>query len=267
MSGFHPLRASRRRRILQASPIADELWDWALREHRIFRWLGPADASLLRELATVFLGEKLFEPLGEARIDEELKVSVAAQASLLLLGLDADWYDGFSTIMVTEREYEVRKREMDEAGVMHEYDDSFAGESFDLGPVALSRADIEASGWGDGYNVVIHEMAHKLDGRDGSYDGAPPLHPGMSRAAWQEAFSAAFGDLRRRLDSPRSRKPRGRSRGASAPRIDPYAAESPDEFFAVASEYFYERPALLRSEYPAVYAQLALFYRRDPLGD
>jgi MtfA peptidase len=264
MSGFHPLRAAKRRRIIEHAPIEDALWDWALREHRIFHWLSPSDLALLRELSTVFLDEKRFEPLGAAKVDEELKVSVAAQASLLLLGLDADWYEGFSTIMITEREYDVEKREMDEAGVMHEYEDSFAGESFDLGPVALSRVDIEASGWGDGYNVVIHEMAHKLDGRDGSYDGAPPLHPGMSRAAWREAFSEAFDDLRRRLDSPRPRRARGRSRGAGAPRIDSYAAESPDEFFAVASEYFYERPALLKSEYPAVYGQLALFYRRDP---
>lgn len=265
MSGFHPFRAARRRRILETSPIPDELWDWAIREHRIFRWLGEADAARLRELSTIFLGEKRFEALGGALVDEELKVSVAAQASLPLLGLDPDWYDDFTTIMITEREYDVRKRELDEAGVMHEYDDEFAGESFDLGPVALSRVDIEASGWGDGYNVVIHEMAHKLDGRNGAYDGAPPLHPDMTRSAWQAAFTEAFEDLRRRLESPASRKPRRGTRGRSSPRLDPYAAESPDEFFAVASEYFFERPALLKSEYPAVYGQLAQFYRRDPL--
>jgi Mlc titration factor MtfA (ptsG expression regulator) len=124
--------------------------------------------------------------------------------------------------------------------------------------------DIEASGWGDGYNVVIHEMAHKLDGRDGSYDGCPPLHPGMDYGAWREAFSEAYGSLRSSLERPR-RPGSGRAKRGS--RIDSYAAESPDEFFAVACEYFFERPALLDSEYPAVYAQLALFFRRDPIKD
>jgi len=111
---------------------------------------------------------------------------------------------------------------------------------------------------------VIHEMAHKLDGRDGSFDGCPPLHRGMDYGEWRGAFSSAFETLRAGLARPaaaRDRRP-GRPRG---PRIDPYAAESPDEFFAVACEYFFERPALLKSEYPAVYGQLALFFRRDPL--
>jgi Mlc titration factor MtfA (ptsG expression regulator) len=267
MSLFHPFRAARRARILSRSPIADELWDWALVEHRIFRWLSAEDTRRLRELATVFLGEKRFDPVGGLVLEEETKVSIAAQACLPLLGLEEglDWYADFSTIIVTEKEYGVRKRDVDEAGVVHEYDDEFAGEAFELGPVALSRADVEASGWGDGYNVVIHEMAHKLDARNGDYDGAPPLRPGMSPAAWQAAFKAAYEDLRTRLEAPSSRKPRrGKLRKSGAPRIDAYAAEGPDEFFAVACEYFYERPELLRQEYPAVYEQLVLFFARDP---
>jgi Mlc titration factor MtfA (ptsG expression regulator) len=135
---------------------------------------------------------------------------------------------------------------VDQAGVVHESDDRLAGEVFDLGPVALSLEDIEASGWGDGYNVVIHEMAHKIDGRDGILDGCPPLHPDMDGAAWTLSFREAYEDLLENVE----RSPSGRSR------IDGYAARSPDEFFAVACEYFYEKPALLRSEYPAVYGQL-----------
>ena len=258
--GFRPFRAARRRRILERSPIPDELWDWALKEHRIFRWLGEADRSRLRELATIFLGEKIFDPVDGAEVDEELRVSFAAQACLPLLGLDLDWYDDWSTIMVTPREYDVRQKDVDEAGVVHEYDDEFAGEAFSLGPVALSRADVEASGWGDGYNVVIHEMAHKLDGRDGRFDGCPPLRPGMAAGAWRAAFSAAFGDIRSKMERPPSR----RSARRKGPRIDSYAAESPEEFFAVVCEYFYEKPHLLRSEYPEVYAQLVLFFGRDP---
>jgi Mlc titration factor MtfA (ptsG expression regulator) len=263
MGFLSPFRAARRRRVLERSPIDDGLWDWAIKEHKIFRWLGEADRSRLRELSTIFLAEKVFDPVDGVSLNDELKVSIAAQACLPLLGLDMDWYSGWSTIMVTPREYEVRKRDVDEAGVVHEYDDEFSGEAFDLGPVALSRVDIEASGWGDGYNVVIHEMAHKLDGRDGLYDGCPPLHRTMDYGAWRDAFRDAYESLRSSLDRPAARGGR-RSRGKRGPRIDSYAAESPDEFFAVACEYFYEKPALLRSEYPEVYRQLTLFFRRDP---
>jgi MtfA peptidase len=262
MGLLSPFRASRRRRILERRPIDSGLWDWAMREHKIFRSLDEADRRRLRELSTVFLAEKLFDPVDGASIDEELKVSIASQACLPLLGLDIDWYSDWSTIMVTPREYDVRKRDIDEAGVVHEYDDEFSGEAFDLGPVALSRVDIEASGWGDGYNVVIHEMAHKLDGRDGIFDGCPPLHREMDYGAWRDAFRDAYESLRSSLE--RSAHPaRKRHRTKRGARIDSYAAESPDEFFAVACEYFFEKPALLHSEYPAVYSQLALFFRRD----
>jgi Uncharacterized protein conserved in bacteria len=107
-------------------------------------------------------------------------------------------------------------------------------------------------------------MAHKLDGRDGNFDGCPPLHRDMDYGAWRSAFAAAYEDLRSKLERPAAK--RGRvSRAKRGSRIDSYAAESPDEFFAVACEYFYERPALLRSEYPEVYRQLSLFFRRDPI--
>ncbi|PKL74385.1 MAG: hypothetical protein CVV27_20775, partial [Candidatus Melainabacteria bacterium HGW-Melainabacteria-1] len=139
-----------------------------------------------------------------------------------------------------------------------------AGEAFDLGPVALSLPDIDASGWGDGYNVVIHEMAHKLDGLDGVYDGRPPLHKGMNSLLWQSAFKEAWEDLNAKLNAPSGRRRANRGSSKSRSRIDPYAAESPDEFFAVACEYFWEKPAVLIKEYPAVFEQLTLFFRRDP---
>ncbi|MEI6386076.1 MAG: M90 family metallopeptidase [Spirochaetota bacterium] len=259
-------RRLRRRRILAEQPIPDELWDWAMKEHRIFAGLEGSEKEKLRELSTIFLGEKIFDPIGDVDIDDKLRVSVASQSCLPLLGLGIDWYDGWSTIMITPREYSVRKKDYDESGVVHEYEDEFSGEAFDLGPVALSKVDIGQSGWGDGYNVVIHEMAHKLDGRDGGYDGCPPLHREMDPEAWRRVFADAFADFRARLHSPASRKPRrGKLKKSGAPRIDDYAAEGPDEFFAVMCEYFFERPALLRSEYPEVYSQLILFFRRDPL--
>jgi Mlc titration factor MtfA (ptsG expression regulator) len=137
---------------------------------------------------------------------------------------------------------------------MHEWEEALIGEAWDLGPLILSWADVEASGLGDGYNVAIHEIAHKLDLLNGEVDGFPPLHRGMSRKAWVEAFTLAFNDLQRRVDSGEDTA------------IDPYAAEEPGEFFAVLSEYFFELPELVEAEYPAVYRQLAAFYRQDPLA-
>lgn len=267
MGLFSAFKRARRRRILSERPIPEELWAWVLKEHPIFRGLGEEERDRLRELATIFLAEKVFDPVGEVELDEELKLSIAAQAVLPLVGLDIDWYDDWSTVMVTPREYGVAKKDYDEAGVVHEYDDEYSGEAFDLGPVALSRVDIEASGWGDGYNVVIHEMAHKIDGRDGSFDGVPPLPRDISPKEWREVFSAAFADLRAKLESPvRKTRRRSGARAKRGPRLDAYAAENPEEFFAVSCECFFERPALLQAEYPEVYRLLARFFRRDPLA-
>lgn len=126
------------------------------------------------------------------------------------------------------------------------------GESWLAGPVVLSWADAEMRGDEHGYNVVIHEFAHKLDMLNGEANGFPPLHAGMDRGAWSRDFSAAYEDCRARLE-----------RGEPA-RIDPYAAESPAEFFAVLSEVFFEIPDAVLAEYPGVYRQLAAFYRQDP---
>ncbi len=270
MGVFSRLREAGRKRLAERHPIPDELWDWAFRGHKIFRGMPDADIEPLRRLTTLFLATKRFDPVGGAEVDDELKVSVATQACLPLVGLDIDWYRDFSTIIITPDYYNVTKREADEAGVIHEYEDEFAGESFDLGPVALSIPDIDASGWGDGYNVVIHEMAHKIDGRNGVYDGCPPLHMDMDAEEWKKAFSEAFADFKSKLEAPHPGKGAGGRRktagkAKSRTRIDPYAAESPDEFFAVACEYFYERPGVLWREYPAVYAQLKAFFRRDPV--
>jgi Mlc titration factor MtfA (ptsG expression regulator) len=141
-----------------------------------------------------------------------------------------------------------RGRYVDEAGVVHEYAEDRAGEAWLQGPVILSFEDIRASRERDGHNVVLHEMAHKLDMLDGDANGRPPLHPGMDPKRWYEDFSAAFESLNRCLDA------------GEAPPINAYAAESPGEFFAVASEYFFELPQVLGAAYPAVHAQLEAFY-------
>ena len=127
-----------------------------------------------------------------------------------------------------------------------------SGESWLAGPVILSWEDAELRGGRTGYNVVLHEFAHKLDMLNGDANGFPPLHAGMDRAGWSAAFSAAYEDLRGRVER---KEPTG---------IDPYAAEHPSEFFAVVSEAFFEKPDAVRGEYGEIYRQLAAFYRQDP---
>ena len=113
-----------------------------------------------------------------------------------------------------------------------------------------------ASGGWEGYNLVIHELAHKLDMLNGNANGLPPLHADMRVSDWAKVMQEAYDDLDRQLE----RNPDAETA------IDPYAAENPAEFFAVTSEYFFSAPDLLYEAYPQVYEQLKLFYRQDPLA-
>jgi Mlc titration factor MtfA (ptsG expression regulator) len=134
---------------------------------------------------------------------------------------------------------------------VHTEDDVRSGEAWDRGPVIISWHDVLHGE--PGCSVIIHEMAHKLDQLDGAANGRPPLHPGMNGARWMETFRAAFEAFQREVSRNEWTE------------IDPYGAEDPGEFFAVASENFFEAPGLLHGTWPAVYEQLALYYRQDPL--
>jgi len=123
--------------------------------------------------------------------------------------------------------------------------------------VLFSLPDVRESGFGDGYNVVVHEMAHKLDERDGGLDGCPPLPRSMSRRAWRAAFGDAYADFQVRVARSSSGRRVGR---ASRLPLDEYAAESPDEFFAVACEAFFDAPQRLEAAYPEVYELLGRFF-------
>lgn len=235
-------------------PLAESLWRGAVDGHPILDGLSLAETHRLRELATLFLHEKIFEPVRGLELDETMRLAIAVQCCLPVLNLGLDWLEGWRTVIVYPGEF-IRKREQsDGSGVMHEWEEVLSGESWRLGPLILSWPDVEASNHGDGYNVAIHEIAHKLDLLNGEADGFPPLHRGMSPKAWSATFQTAFEDLNRRLDD------------GEYTVIDPYAAEAPGEFFAVLSEYFFAQPSVLDAEYPEVYRQLSAFYRQDPLA-
>ena len=166
----------------------------------------------------------------------------------LLVRLTRDYTVALAEQLIVDYEEE------DEAGLVHSGRDLRVGEAWERGPLVISLRDVHAQPAWEGYNVVIHECAHKLDMRNGSSDGFPPLHRDMSVRHWTGAFTQAYEDLRGRIE-----------RDEETP-VDEYAAESPAECFAVFSEYFFEAPHILRAAYPAVYEQLVQFYRQDSVA-
>jgi len=239
----------RRNRIVARAELDEGEWQRALRRFSFTRELSAEDQSRLRELTILFLHEKRFTAAHGLRLTQPMCLHVAVQACTLILNLGIEYYRGWTEIIIYPAEFVPRHQYVDESGVVHQGDEPYAGEAWLQGPVILSWADIADSEYPDGVNVVIHEFAHKLDMLNGTANGFPPLHKGMSREAWSQAFTSAYEDFCRRVD-------RGEEMA-----IDPYAGESPGEFFAVLSEVFFELPDIVLDEYPRVYEQLMLFYR------
>lgn len=250
---FDKLRNWRERRIVARHPIAEPLWRGALRRCAPARRLGASDQARLRVLVTLFLERKSLEPTRGLALNDADRVLLAAHACVPILKLGLAWYDGWHSIIVYPDAFIPRRTHTDAAGVEHQTRSVMAGEAWQRGPVILSLADVLDAGPEPGRNVVIHEMAHKLDMRNGDADGYPPLHGRMDRRAWSRAFTGAWDRLQEQ-----------RRLGGELP-LDPYALENPAEFFAVASEAFFEQPAALQQHLPEIYQQLEQFYRQHPL--
>jgi len=248
------LKAWRRSRILASAQLDERAWRLAMQRFAYVRAFSADERERLRELTILFMHDKRFSSAHGLRLTDDMRLHVAVQACALILNLGLEYYRGWREIVVYPAGFVPRHQHVDDAGVVHEGDEVYAGEAWLHGPVILSWADIAESDYPDGVNVVIHEFAHKLDMLNGSANGYPPLHRGMDRRTWSEAFSAAYEDLCARVDAGEDTI------------LDPYASESPGEFFAVLSEAFFELPDVVETEYPQVYAQLAQFYRQDPLA-
>ena len=249
---FNSIRNWRIRRVITRRPIAEGLWRNALQRCAPARRLGASDQAALRVLATVFLDRKSLEPAQGLHLEDTDRVLLATHACIPILKLGFDWYDGWHSVIVYPDAFIPRREHMDAAGVVHQTNTVLAGEAWGRGPVILSWADVLKIGQKPGHNVVIHEMAHKLDMLNGDANGFPPLHRRMDRHVWWQVFSSEWDRLQEE-----------RRNGAELP-IDPYALESPAEFFAVTSEQFFEGPATLRQHLPQVYQQLTQFYRQHP---
>jgi hypothetical protein len=250
---FGLIRHWRRRRILAHRAIPEQVWADVVATVPALALLDGAARERLRELVLLFAEEKRFVPAGGLELDDTMRTRIAALACRLVLELGIEWFDGILSIVVYPDALIVREREYTVgAGVVHVGDDVLSGEAWDQGPVVLAWRDVEASGRGDGYDVVAHEFAHKLDLLSGAIDGMPPLHRGMRADRWATTFQGAYDDLLAALE-------RGEETW-----IDPYAAEEPAEFFAVCVELFFDVPDELGSAYPDVYAELSAFFRQAP---
>jgi Mlc titration factor MtfA (ptsG expression regulator) len=242
----------RRARVLRQASIDPHLWNATIARYACTRGLSRAELAGLRELVILFLHEKAIHGAAGMAVRDEVRLAIAVQACILILNLGLDYYRGWVEVIVYPDEFVAEYDYVDEAGVTHHVHEAMTGESWERGPVIISWADVQEAGSGRGYNVVIHEFAHKLDMLNGEPNGYPPLHADMRRADWAAALTHAYEDFCCKVDSDAETD------------IDEYAAESPAEFFAVMSEAFFERPKVVRDAYPLVYAQLAQFYRQDP---
>lgn len=231
--------------------IPDDLWQEALSQLPYCLALDSATQSRLRILSNRFLENKTFETAAGLVLTDAMRLRIALQACLLILNLGLDYYAGWRAIILYPGDFRVPKEEIDETGVVHQWQEELSGEAWQQGPLILSW-QAAANPATHQSNIVLHEFAHKLDMRDGRADGCPPLPAGMSEKSWANDFSKAYADFCAQLDA------------GHGTRVDDYAGESPAEFFAVCSEVFFVDPAVLQEDFPPIYHQLQTFYGQDP---
>jgi hypothetical protein len=253
-------RQRRRRRLLHRYAIDDVLWQSVVRDSPWFDRLGPEDLTQLRELTTLFLAEKRFFGAHGVEVDDYMRVSVASRACLLVLRLGLDYYGGWRTVILYPGGFVAEREVEDEIGVVHTGREALDGESMHGGAVVLNWEEARPARAPIGQDdrptdVVLHEFSHKLDERNGEANGLPPLHRDMSVAEWSRVFNDAYETFHDWLDADVDELP-----------FDDYAATHPAEFFSVATETFFLQPRQLLELLPAVYRELARFYRQDPAG-
>lgn len=234
-------------------PLDDADWQSACRSLPWLAGRSPDELETLRGLAARFLDRKTITPLQGLALGRRDRLQLAALCCLPLVRFGSEGLHGWSQLLVYPGAFRVSRSHVDAAGVLHAWDDALVGESWDAGPLVLSWADVQAdiADPGAGFCVVVHEMAHKLDALDGAMDGTPPLPRDWQRA-WAADFQSAYDGFVQAVD-------RGRRVA-----IDAYAAESPEEFFAVCSEYHFSNPRRLRQAAPAVAAHLQRLYGPGP---
>ncbi len=243
----------RRREALQSQPLSEEQRATLARNVPYLASLNEADRSELEGLVQIFLAEKSFEGCGGLELTDEMRLTIAAQACLLLLHRENDMYPNVDSILVYPSAYRVPTEQHDGLVVVQE-DQARLGESWQRGLVVLAwdHALSGAAQPHDGQNVVLHEFAHQLDSEDGGMNGTPELGARARYTSWAHVLGDEFDELSHRLHAGRSSD------------IDAYGATNPAEFFAVLTEMFFEKPRALKKKHAELYRELSEFYRQDP---
>ena len=242
----------RRRRHLRERPFP-ATWRSVLEDSvPLYRKLPPEDREELHGHIQVLLAEKHFEGTTGLDVTDRMRLIVAAQAAILLLHRSADYFPKLVSVLLYPGEYSVQEEVEADDGLVEEVDEARVGESWQTGTLILSWEDVERDLESDLQNVVLHEFAHQLDAESGETNGAPVLADRALQARWAEAMSEAFERLTEAAERDEETL------------LDPYGAEDPAEFFAVATEAFFLVADQLEEEEPELYAALRDYFRQDP---
>jgi len=251
-----PFLKNRRRKRLKARPFPNEWLKTIKRNVAFFVRLSDKDQAELLDQIQVFLAEKNFEGCAGQEISDEVRVTIAAQACLLLLHRKTDYFPRLLTILVYPSTYLVDENRPITAEIWEEGKSHRSGETArTMGSMVLAW---DAVKWGaadpsDGKNVVLHEFAHQLDYENLAADGTPALATREQQLSWQQVMKTEFASLR------------AADQTGLPTLIDTYGASNAAEFFAVSVEAFFERPAALRSTHPRLYAELGRYFNQDPI--
>jgi len=250
-----PWWRQRRRLAMAAEPFPEEWRRWLQERTGLEQQLPPALLAQLHGLIRIFVREKNFVGCNGLAVTEEMRVVIAAYASLLLVNRSdvprVHFYDELMSILVYPTAFIVRETQHLGHGIVTEGQRVLSGQAWDAQRIILSWQDIE-EGMREGHNVVLHEFAHYLDMEDESMDGAPGLGSTRAYEQWSEVFWREYARL---CDDIEAGRPTF---------LDPYAASEPAEFFAVVTETFYQQPRELEERHPGLYEQLRRYYRVDP---
>ena len=251
-------KAAGNRSAKKSGAIPDAMWVATVGQFPFLARRSGADQLALRSMTEEFLTRKQFTGAGGLIMDDDIAIAIAAQACLPVLHLGLRFYDDFKGIVVHPGPMLARREVTDDHGIVHRYSEELTGEAMENGPVTLSWADVAASGESAeiGYNVVIHEFIHKIDMRDGLADGYPPLLSMSARRDWEEVLEPAYDKFCEQVAM-------AQRFGGPPTWLDPYAAESPAEFFAVACEGFFVNPERFAQDFPQLTRLFSQFFKTE----
>jgi len=266
------LKSLQGRQTLRPRRIPDALWQGTLDNFPFLSDPGEPGAPALKSLVRLFLQQKEFYGAAGLQITDEMAIAIAAQACRPVLHLERpyrglQWYDDFVGIVVHPDAMLARRETTDDAGVVHHYQEVVTGEAMQDGPVTLSWRDVQDAGHSahSGYNVVIHEFVHKIDMRDGSADGCPPLPDGfMGASTVAQARRLWVATLQTQHEEFCDKLSIAERFGGAQPWLDPYAAHSIDEFFAVVCEAYFVNPGFLARDFAALVPMFDAFFKQAP---